>query len=131
MLEHTTKPVLIIGHDLLARGLAAQLRARGQRVIVWGGTREEVAALVAPLRPAAIIVDFMVARHDDFSLLRHLQAGSGLVGIPILVLSPGTIDQDIVALERRLRAFDARPMLSPHDLDAVLGELADSLTSVA
>ena len=130
-MEHTTDPVLIIGHDLLARGLAAQLRSRGQRVIVWGGKREEVAALAVPQRPAAIIVDLMVARRDDFSLLRHLQAGSGFAGIPILVLSPGTVEQDVGTLERRLRAFDARPMLGPHDLDAVLGELANSFVSVA
>ena len=63
-MEHTTGPVLIIGHDLLALGLAAQLRSRGQRVVVWGGQHEDVAALAVPQRPAAIIVDLMVARRD-------------------------------------------------------------------
>ena len=130
-MERATDPILIIGHDLLALGLAALLRSRGQRVIVRGGTREDVAALVLPHRPAAIFVDLMVACRDDFALLRRLRAAPTLTTTPILVLSPGTVGQDGGALERQLRAFAAQPMLSPHDLDAVLGELARSHASVA
>lgn len=130
-LEHATDPVLIIGHDLLALGLAAALRSRGQRVVVRGGTRDEVATLAIPHRPAAIIIDLMVARRDDFDLLRRLHATAALEGVPVLVLSPGTLDHEGAALERQLRAFDARPMLSPHDLDDLLGELSDAQVSVA
>ena len=130
-MERATDPILIIGHDLLALGLAAMLRSRGQRVIVRGGSRKETAALVLPQSPAAIIVDLMVACRDDFALLRRLRATSSLAKTPILVLSPGTVGQDGGALERQLRAFAAQPMLSPHDLDAVLGELARSHASVA
>jgi CheY-like chemotaxis protein len=130
-MDRATAPVLIIGHDLLALGLAALLRARGQRVVVRGGTRAEIAGLVIAQRPAAIIVDLMAARRDDFALLHRLRTTAGLADVPLLVLSPGTIEHESVALERHLRAFDARPMLSPHDLDAVLGELARSQASVA
>lgn len=130
-MDRTTAPVLIIGHDLLALGLAALLRSRGQRVVVRGGTREDISGLVIPQRPAAVIVDLMAARRDDFALLRRLRATAGLVDVPLLVLSPGTIEHECGALERQLRAFDARPMLSPHDLDAVIGELARSHASVA
>lgn len=125
-MERAADPVLIIGHDILALGLAAMLRGRGQRVIVRGGTREEIAALTIPQRPAAIIADLMVARRDDFALLRVLRATAALADVPILVLSPGTVNE-AAALERQLRAFDARPMLSPHDLEAVLGELSRSV----
>jgi CheY-like chemotaxis protein len=130
-MERATDPILIIGHDLMTFGLAALLRSRGQRVIVRGGTREDVAALVLPHSPAAIIVDLMVACRDDFALLRRLRAAPTLTTTPILVLSPGTVGQDGGALERQLHAFAAQPMLSPHDLDAVLGELARSHASVA
>lgn len=130
-MERPTDPILIIGHDLLALGLAALLRSRGQRVVVRGGTREDIAALLVPARPAAIIVDLMVACRDDFALLRRLRSMTTLASTPILVLSPGTVGQDGGALERQLRAFAAQPMLSPHDLDAVLGELARSHVSVA
>lgn len=130
-MERTSDPVLIIGHDLLALGLAALLRSRGQRVIVRGGARDEVANLTIPQRPVAIIVDLMVARRDDFALLRRLRATAALNGVPLLVLSPGTVEHEAIALERQLRAFGAQPMLSPHDLDAVLGALARSQASVA
>lgn len=130
-MEHATDPVLIIGHDLLALGLAALLRSRGQRVIVRGGTHDEVASLAIPQRPVAIIIDLMVARRDDFALVRRLRATAGLAGVPILVLSPGTVEYEAVTLEHQLRAFEAQPLLSPHDLDAVLGELARSHASVA
>jgi CheY-like chemotaxis protein len=122
---------MIIGHDILALGLAALLRSRGQRVVVRGGTREEIAALVVPASPAAIIVDLMVACRDDFALLRRLRSAPVLATTPILVLSPGTVGHDAGVLERQLRAFSAQPMLSPHDLDAVIGELARSHISVA
>jgi CheY-like chemotaxis protein len=130
-MERATDPILIIGHDLLALGLAALLRSRGQRVVVRGGTREDIAALVVPASPAAIIVDLMVACRDDFALLRRLRSAPTLATTPILVLSPGTVGQDAGMLERQLRAFSAEPMLSPHDLDAVMGELARSDASVA
>lgn len=130
-MDRPTDPILIIGHDLLALGLAALLRSRGQRVVVRGGTREDIAALLVPANPAAIIVDLMVACRDDFALLRRLRSAPTLSSTPILVLSPGTVGQDGGALERQLRAFAAQPMLSPHDLDAVLGELARSHVSVA
>jgi CheY-like chemotaxis protein len=107
------------------------LRSRGQRVIVRGGTREDLATLAIQPGPAAIIVDLLVARRDDFALLRQLRATPALAAIPILVLSPGTVGRDAGTLERQLRAFDAQSMLSPHDLDAVLGELARSHASVA
>ena len=123
MLKPRTKPLLIIGHDILAFGLAALLRARGLRVIVRGGERQDGEALLAGPHPAAIIIDLMVARRDDFALLRHLRAATQLAGVPILVLSPGTVSKDSLALERQLRSFDARPLLTPHDLDTVLGEL--------
>jgi CheY-like chemotaxis protein len=130
-MERPTDPILIIGHDLLALGLAALLRSRGQRVVVRGGTREEIAALAVPANPAAIIVDLMVACRDDFALLRRLRSAPPLATTPILVLSPGTVGHDAELLERQLRAFAAQPMLSPHDLDAVMGELARSDASVA
>ena len=130
-MERTTAPVLIIGHDLLALGLAALLRARGQRVIVRGGRREELVTLLIPRHPAAIIVDLLVAQRDDFSLLRRLRAVRELAAVPLLVLSPGTIERDAPGLESQLRGFGAQPMLSPHDLDAVLGALASPQRSVA
>jgi len=130
-MERATDPILIIGHDLLALGLAALLRSRGQRVVVRGGTREDIAALVVPASPDAIIVDLMVACRDDFALLRRLRSAPTLATTPILVLSPGPVGQDAGMLERQLRAFSAEPMLSPHDLDAVMGELARSDASVA
>jgi CheY-like chemotaxis protein len=130
-MERATDPILIIGHDLLALGLAALLRSRGQRVVVRGGTRDHIAALVVPANPVAIIVDLMVACRDDFALLRRLRSTPVLASTPIVVLSPGTIGHDAATLERQLRAFAAQPMLSPHDLDAVLGELARSHASVA
>ena len=131
MLNRQAEPILIIGHDILAFGLAAMLRARGMRVIVRGGDRRDSDSLLAAPRPSAIIIDLMVARRDDFALLRRMQATQHLAGVPVLVLSPGTVSKDSVALENQLRAFAARPLLTPHDLDSVLSELERAPASVA
>lgn len=131
MLKSRTEPILVIGHDILALGLAAMLRARGMRVVVRGGDRDDGAALLAGPPPAAIIIDLMVARRDDFALLRRLRELKTHRGVPLLVLSPGTISKDVAGLERTLRAFNARPLLDPHDLDTVIGELRRAPASVA
>lgn len=130
-MARTTAPVLIIGNDILALGLASLLRSRGQWVIVRSSCRDDLSGPTIPLPPAAIIVDLMVAQRDDFALLRRLRAERTLAHTPLLVLSPGTIERDAPALERQLRAFDALPMLAPHDLDAVLGALPRPHRSVA
>jgi DNA-binding NarL/FixJ family response regulator len=124
-------PILIIGHDILALGLAAMLRARGMRVVVRGAEPGGSPLSLPGPRPAAIIIDLLIAKRDDFALLRQLRALPQLEGVPVLVLSPGTVAKDAPALEARLRAFAAQPLLTPHDLDTVLGELKRSLASVA
>ena len=131
MLNPRSETILIIGHDILAFGLAAMLRARGLRVVVRGGERADDAAALTGPRPSAIIVDLMVARRDDFALLRRLRSTPHLAEVPLLVLSPGTVSKDSAGLEKRLRAFDARPLLDPHEFDTVLGELRRAPASVA
>lgn len=130
MLTTHGSPLVIIGHDILALGLAALLRARGARVLVRDGMYEgEV--IPAGMRPAAIIVDLLVACRDEFALLRLLRADPRFCDVPILVLSPGTVSRGLRSLEERLRALDVRALLSPHDLDTVVGELERSLAQVA
>jgi CheY-like chemotaxis protein len=133
-MKQRTAPVLIIGHDLLALGLAASLRTRGRWVLVRGAAlaeRDTLSSVVAGPTPAAIIIDLLIARSNDFAVLRAVRQQPHLRGIPILVLSPGTIGQECGALEGQLRALGARPLLNPHDLDEVVGELNRSLISVA
>ena len=130
-MKQRSAPVLIIGHDLLALGLAASLRARGQWVIARGATPAEREGLFTGPTPAAIIVDVLIASRNDFALLRQVRQQAHLRSVPILVLSPGTIERERVALEGQLRALGARPLLHPHDLDEVIGELDRSLASVA
>ena len=130
-MKQRSAPVLIIGHDLLALGLAASLRARGQWVITPGTTAAEREGLFAGPPPAAIIVDVLIASRHDFALLRQLRQHTHLRSVPVLVLSPGTIERERGALEGQLRALGARPLLHPHDLDEVIGELDRSLASVA
>lgn len=131
MMMRPTKPTLLIGHDLLVLGLAALLRERGVRAIVRGGERHDLEGILGGPAPGVIIVDLLIARRDDFALLRRLRAGAQFAEVPILVLSSGTIGKERAALESRLRSLGARPLLSPHDLDDVLSELGQSLVSVA
>lgn len=122
-------PLVIIGHDIMALGLAAALRGRGLSVLVRGGMIG--GSLLPPeIRPAAIIVDLLMAERDDNALLRALRAGPPAAGVPILVLSSGTVLDESEALEARLRAFDARALLTPHDVDSVIREVC-SLAQVA
>lgn len=130
MQHRPTGPILIIGHDILALGLAAMLRSRGLRVIVRDGAQDNALLLSGP-RPAALVIDLMVARRDDFAILRRVRAAAHLAGLPVLVLSPGTVSRNGAELEGRLRDYDARPLLTPHDLDSLLAELERSLISVA
>lgn len=118
---------LLIGHDLLILGLAAQLRARGARVVVRAELRRDLEAAIGGAVPSAIIVDLLVARRDDFALLRRLRDYTPLARVPIIVLSAGTIGVERATLESRLRSLGARPLLAPHDLDDVLEEVERSL----
>ncbi len=131
MQHRQADPIMIIGHDILSLGLAAMLRGRGRRVIVRGGEPKDTALLFTDPRPAAIILDLMVARRDDFAVLRRVRAMTHLLDVPTLVLSPGTLMTESVEVERRIRALGARALLTPHDLDAVLNELERSLAAVA
>ena len=123
-------PLVVIGHDIMALGLAAALRARGLRVVVRGGM---VAGryLPADIRPAAIIVDLLMAERDGYALLRALRTEPHAAGVPILVLSSGTVLDEGEDLEAHVRAFGARALLAPHDTEAVLREVERSLDRVA
>lgn len=124
-------PTLLIGHDLLVLGLAAYLRGQGMRVLVRGDLRQDFDSMLAGAVPSAIVVDLLVARRDDFLLLRRLQASARLSRVPVIVLSTGTIGSERATLEARLRSLGTRPLLAPHDIDDVLGELERSRVSVA
>lgn len=123
-------PLVIIGHDIMALGLAAALRARGLRVVVRGGMVDG-SYLPDDTRPTAIIVDLLMAQRDGFAVLRALRAEPRAAGVPILVLSSGTVLGESAALEARVRAFDARALLTPHDTDSVIREVERSLAQVA
>jgi CheY-like chemotaxis protein len=126
-----TNPILLLGSDLLILGLAAMLRARGRRVLARGGEHQDLDMVLAGPRPAAIMIDLMTAWRDDFALLRRIRLLSQFSGVPVLVLSLGTVTDDHALLDSRLRALGVQPLLSPHDLDDVLNELERSLVSVA
>ncbi len=123
-------PLIIIGHDIMALGLAAALRARGLRVVVRGGIVDG-SYLPADARPSAIIVDLLMAKRDEYAVLQALRAEPDAADVPILVLSSGTVLDERETLEAQLRAFDARALLAPHDVDSVLQEVERSLARVA
>jgi CheY-like chemotaxis protein len=123
-------PLVIIGYDIMALGLAAALRTRGLRVVVRGGMVDG-RYLPVETRPAAIIVDLLMAKRDGYALLRALRSEPGAADVPILVLSSGTVLDESEVLEAHVRAFDARPLLTPHDVDSVFRELERSLARVA
>lgn len=133
-MDERSTPVLVIGPDIVAYGLAAALCARGVEampVAVAGRGVDPLAAIPTGVRPAAIIVDLIIARRDDFAFLRRLRDTATLVGVPVIVSSSGTIAEDRRTLEYRLRAFGTRPLLDPHELDAILGELYRTIATVA
>lgn len=122
--------LVIIGHDIMALGLAAALRARGLRVMVRGGLVNG-RYLPADTQPTAIIVDLLMAERDGYALLRALRAAPCTAGVPILVLSSGTVLDGSADLEAQMRVFDARALLTPHDIDSVIDEVERSLAQVA
>ncbi len=123
-------PLIIIAHDIMALGLAAALRARGLRVLVRGGMVDGT-FLPVDTRPAAILVDLLMAERDDYAVLQALRAEPCAADVPILVLSSGTVLGESEALQAQLRAFDARALLTPHDVDSVIREVERSLAQVA
>ena len=131
MMTREAHTILLIGHDLLVLGLAAYLRERGGQVLVRGDLRHDLDPGLNGAVPSAIIIDLLVARRDDFLLLRRLRGSARYARVPILVLSTGTLGVERAGLEARLRSFGARPLLAPHDIDDVVGELEHSRMSVA
>lgn len=130
MINGSGSPLVVIGHDIMALGLAAALRARGVRVLVRGGLVDG-RYLPHDTRPAAIIVDLLMAERDGYALLRALRAEPRAAGVPILVLSSGTVLGESADLEAQVRTFDARALLTPHDIDSVIDEVERSLAQVA
>ena len=123
-------PLVIIGHDIMALGLAAALRARNLRVVVRGGPVDG-RYLPAEGHPAAIIVDLLMAERDEYALLRALRAETHEADVPILVLSSGTVLDESADREAHVREFGARALFAPHDIDAVISEVERSLAQVA
>ena len=117
------RTIVIIGDGVYALSLAQLLCLRGHCAVALNSARGSHER-IAGLSPRALIVDLMVARRDDFALLRQLQADPSLSGVPVLVSSPGTVAGDVPALEAKLRALGARPLLDSHELEAVLAEIA-------
>lgn len=125
--------VLVIGNGIFAAGLAGLLRSRGLRVIRREAQESSHVLASLPSPPVAIVIDLLVASRDDFALLRRLRADRALATVPILVSSPGTIvgQEAAMNLEGRLRAYGARPLLHPHDLDVLLDALIHRPADVA
>ncbi|HET8631115.1 MAG TPA: hypothetical protein VFL91_27145 [Thermomicrobiales bacterium] len=120
-------PLVVLGDGIYAASLGAALQARGSAVVVRAAAdvrREGCAGLVAP-RPAALVLDLMAARRDDFALLRLLRAEPGLRGVPLIVSAQGTPGGDLGTLDRQLTALGATPLLDPHDVEAIL-DIADA-----
>ena len=124
------RTIVIIGDGVYALSLAELLRAGGHEAHAFNSERRNH-ELIAPLAPFAIIVDLMAARRNDFALLRRLHDDPALAGVTVLVSSPGTVAGDIPALECQLRALGARPLLDPHELEAVLDEITGRNPKVA
>jgi CheY-like chemotaxis protein len=118
-----TRTIVIIGDGVYALSLAELLRLGGHRAQALSSECRNYEQ-IAGLSPLALIVDLMAARRNDFALLRRLQADPALAGVPVLVSSPGTVAGEAAQLEARLRALGARPLLDPHELEAVLAQIA-------
>ena len=131
MMRRMADTTLLIGPDLLVLGLAARLREQGGLVQVRGDSRHDFDSVLNGAVPSAIIVDLLVARRDDFLALRRLRGAARFAHVPIIVLSTGTLGAEQLGLEARLRSFDARPLLTPHDIEDVVVELERSRMSVA
>ncbi len=115
--------IVIIGDGVYALSLVQLLRLGSHRAEGLNSERRSYEQ-IARLAPLALIVDLMVARRNDFALLRQLQADPSLRGVPVLVSSPGTVAGNVPELEAQLRALGARPLLDSHEIDAVLAEIA-------
>ena len=123
MMPERARTIVVIGDGVYALSLAQLLRLRGHCAEALNSECRSYERL-AGLSPRALIVDLMVARRNDFALLRRLQADPSLCRVPVLVSSPGTVAGDVPQLEAHLRALGARPLLDSHELEAVLTEIA-------
>lgn len=133
LMNDFAEPVLVIGPDLVVYGLTAALRARGLCAVPRPmSERGDYAALVPEdLQPGALLIDLMVARRDDFALLRRVRETPILAGLPVIVSSSGTLGADRWTVEYRLRALGACPLLDPHDLEDIVGALYRTVATVA
>ena len=127
------EPVLVIGPELFVYGLTAALRAQGLRAVpVLPGERGERFTLLPDgVQPGALLIDLLTARRDDFALLRRVRETPALAGVPVIVSSSGTVGADRRTVEYRLRALGTRPLLDPHDLGDIVGELYRTVATVA
>jgi DNA-binding response OmpR family regulator/HPt (histidine-containing phosphotransfer) domain-containing protein len=87
------------GDPLLARFLQTSLRGAGFGVTLVGAGRAALSALREKRFDAAIL-DSELSEIDGYSLLSMLRRENGLERLPVMILSPRTMEQDV------LRAFE-------------------------
>jgi CheY-like chemotaxis protein len=127
------EPVLVIGPELFVYGVTAALRAQGLHAVPLSMSERGDSFALAPEgpRPGALLIDLLVARRDDFALLRQVRETPALTDVPVIVSSSGTLGADRRTVEYRLRSLGTRPLLDPHDLADIVGELHRTLATVA
>lgn len=129
----TQKPeIVVIGSGFFATAFAAALQARGHvTVAIDCPARADTPSVELPAGAAVLVVDLLLARRDDFALLRALRSDSAFLSTPTFVLSSGTVTNDVAQLEDQLRAFGVEPLLEPVDLDTLLARLTAPISNAA
>ena len=116
--------VLVVEDDrFLRRACEASLRHRGFDVIV-AADGEEGLQLARAERPALILLDLLMPKMSGLEVLRALKADEATRGIPVLVLSNSSRQQDV----DEIMQLGAVGYLVKADLS--LKELGDRVTRI-
>jgi CheY-like chemotaxis protein len=116
--------VLVVEDDrFLRRACEASLRHRGFDVIV-AADGEEGLQLARAERPALILLDLLMPKMSGLEVLRALKADEATRGIPVLVLSNSSRQQDV----DEIMQLGAVGYLVKADLS--LRELGDRVTRI-
>lgn len=117
--------VLVVEDDEAIRELIARTLVGGGYEVVTAVDGVDALAVLAQLRPAAIVLDVNMPRMDGFSLLQTLGRQGDLAQVPVLMLtaqsSPGDIRR---AVQAGATDYIGKPF-EPRQLLRRLGRMLD------
>jgi CheY-like chemotaxis protein len=124
----TPKHILAVDDEANVRRLVQMILQRAGYRVSTAADGIEALATVEKDRPDVVLADITMPRLDGIELLRRLKADEATAGIPVIILSAKSQDQDFFEAERSGAVTYLPKPFSPLQLMSVVSGVLDPPT---